>query len=90
MGMGGYYGAVEISGVDRDLNKITYNIDIGTDKLYIRRTVTVPFPSEEPWEEEEEWQRQLEEEEEEPPKINMPWEPEEEESEEPWEEEEER
>jgi hypothetical protein len=82
--MGGYYGAVEISGWDRDLSsKITYRIDIGTDVLHIRRTVTVPFPSEEPWEEEEEEpEPPLEEEEE-------SWEQEEEESEEPWEDEEE-
>jgi hypothetical protein len=84
IGMGGYYGAVEISGWDRDLSsKITYRIDIGTDVLHIRRTVTVPFPSEEPWEEEEEEpEPPLEEEEE-------SWEQEEEESEEPWEDEEE-
>ena len=96
--MGGYPGAIEVSGWDRDKSsKIEYRIDIGTNVLHLRRTVTVPFPSEEPWEEEEEeW---------EPPKINMPWEPpkinffeppkinmpweEEEEEEEPWEEEEE-
>jgi len=84
IGMGGYYGAVEISGWDRDLSsKITYRIDIGTDVLHIRRTVTVPFPSEEPLEEEESWEQEEEESEEpwedeeeqwEPPKINMPWE----------------
>jgi hypothetical protein len=55
IGMGGYPVAVEISGWDRDLSsKIEYRIDIGTNVLHIRRTVTVPFPSEEPWEEEEE------------------------------------
>jgi len=102
--MGGYPGAIEVSGWDRDnSSKIEYRIDIGTNELHLRRTVTVPWEeeeeeSEEPWEEEEE--------ESEPPKINMPWEPpkfnffeppkinmpweeEEEESEEPWEEEEE-
>jgi len=96
--MGGYPGAIEVSGWDRDKSsKIEYRIDIGTNVLNLRRTVTVPFPSEEPWEEEEEeWEL---------PKINMPWEPpkinffeppkinmpweEEEEEEEPWEEEEE-
>ena len=102
--MGGYPGAIEVSGWDRDKSsKIEYRIDIGTNELHLRRTVTVPWEEEEeesepPWEEEEE--------ESEPPKINMPWEPpkfnffeppkinmpweeEEEESEEPWEEEEE-
>ena len=97
--MGGYPGAIEVSGWNRDnSSKIQYRVDIGTNVLHLRRTVTVPFPSEEPWEEEEE--------ESEPPKINMPWEPpkfnffkppkitmpweqEEEESEEPWEDEEE-
>jgi len=53
--MGGYTGAIEVSGWDRDnSSKIEYRIDIGTDVLHLRRTVTVPFPSEEPWEEEEE------------------------------------
>ena len=60
--MGGYPGAIEVSGWDRDnSSKIEYRIDIGTNELHLRRTVTVP------WEEEEE--------ESEPPKINMPWEP---------------
>jgi len=53
--MGGYTGAIEVSGWDRDnSSKIEYRIDIGTNVLHLRRTVTVPFPSEEPWEEEEE------------------------------------
>jgi hypothetical protein len=53
--MGGYPGAIEVSGWDRDnSSKIEYRIDIGTNVLHLRRTVTVPFPSEEPWEEEEE------------------------------------
>lgn len=52
--MGGYPGAIEVSGWDRDnSSKIEYRIDIGTNVLHLRRTVTVPFPSEEPWEEEE-------------------------------------
>jgi len=77
--MGGYPGAIEVSGWNRDnSSKIQYRVDIGTNVLHLRRTVTVPFPSEEPWEEEEEeseppWEE--EEEESEPPKINMPWEP---------------
>ena len=86
IGMGGYYVPAEVSGWDRDLSsKITYRIDIGTDVLHIRRTVTVPFPSEEPWEDEEEeepvppWEEEEES-----------WEQEEEESEEPWEDEEEQ
>jgi len=46
--MGGYTGAIEVSGWDRDnSSKIEYRIDIGTNVLHIRRTVTVPFPSEE-------------------------------------------
>ena len=49
--MGGYPGAIEVSGWDRDnSSKIEYRIDIGTNVLHLRRTVTVPFPSEEPWE----------------------------------------
>ena len=65
--MGGYTGAIEVSGWDRDnSSKIEYRIDIGTNVLHLRRTVTVPFPSEEPWETEWEspwqmelWQRQM-------------------------------
>ena len=60
--MGGYTGAIEVSGWDRDnSSKIEYRIDIGTNVLHLRRTVTVPFPSEEPWETEWEspWQMEL-------------------------------
>jgi hypothetical protein len=86
--MGGYPGAIEVSGWNRDnSSKIQYRVDIGTNVLHLRRTVTVPFPSEEPWEEEEEESEPPWEEEEE--ESEPPWEEEEEESEPPWEEEEE-